>query len=35
MPWDLVVISAVVAFFSLVLGIVYFKSAEAKFADVG
>ena len=35
MPWDLLAISAVVAFCSLVLGVIYFKSAEAKFADVG
>lgn len=35
MPWDLVAISAAVAFCSLVLGVIYFKSAEAKFADVG
>lgn len=35
MPWDLVAISAAVAFCSLVLGVIYFKAAEAKFADVG
>jgi lipopolysaccharide transport system permease protein len=35
MPWDLIAISAVVACFSFILGIFYFKSAEAKFTDVG
>lgn len=35
MPWDLIALSAVVSCSSLFLGIIYFKSAEAKFADVG
>ena len=35
MPWDLIAISGVVALCSLVLGVIYFKAAEAKFADVG
>jgi lipopolysaccharide transport system permease protein len=35
MPWDLITMSAVVACSSLLLGVIYFKSAEAKFADVG
>ena len=35
MPWDLIAISAVIASCSLVLGVIYFKSVEAKFADVG
>lgn len=35
MPWDLIAISASVALCSLLLGVIYFKAAEAKFADVG
>ena len=35
MPWDLITISAVVAFSSFIVGVFYFKAAEPKFADVG
>lgn len=35
MPWDLIGISAFIAVSSLIAGVVYFKSAEPKFADVG
>ena len=35
MPWDLITMSAAVACGSLVAGIIYFKLAEPKFADVG
>jgi lipopolysaccharide transport system permease protein len=35
MPWDLITMSAVVACSSLLLGVIYFKLAEVKFADVG
>ena len=35
MPWDLIGISSLIALTGLVLGVLYFKSSESKFADVG
>jgi lipopolysaccharide transport system permease protein len=35
MPWDLIAMAAVVSISGLLIGVIYFKSAESKFADVG
>ncbi len=34
MPWDLILISAIVSFSGLIIGFIYFRATEPKFADV-